>query len=87
MTEQRRERENVLRWVEKYDERYREFRVLIDEQLGGTLDRQALRDIYAADRRVQEARAEFIRVLDRWARLTEQGANPQPAPRVGPTYG
>jgi len=87
MTGQGRERENVWYWAEKYDERYREFHELINEQLGGSLDRQALRDMYAADRRVQEARTEFIRALDHWARLTEQGTGSQPLPRVGPTYG
>lgn len=85
--EQKKERENVWRWAEKYDERYREYRELINEQLGGNLDSQALQDIYAADRRVQEARTEFIHALDVWARLTEQGHVPQPEPRVGPTYG
>ena len=87
MTYQKKERDAVWRWSEKYDERYREFRELLNEQLGGSLDPQALSDINVADRRVQEARAELIRALDVWARLSSQGAAAQPKPRVGPTYG
>jgi len=87
VTYQKKERDAVWRWAERYDERYREFRELLNEQLGGSLDPQALADINAADRRVQEARTELIRALDVWGRLSMQGTAAQPAPRVGPTYG
>ncbi|MFW6055860.1 MAG: hypothetical protein ACOC9B_00920 [Chloroflexota bacterium] len=88
MTQQRKERDNVWRWAEKYDEHYRQFRELINEQLGGSLDPQALKDIYAADKRVHEARTELIRALTVWATLAQQQSTArQPQPRVGPTYG
>ena len=87
MTQQKKERENLWRWAEKYDQRYREFRELLNEQLGGDLDPQAVKDIHAADRRVQEARSELMRVLTVWSTLAEQGARSQPKPRVGPTFG
>ena len=87
MTKQQKERDDVWRWSEEYDERYREFRELINEQLGGSLDPKALKDIYESDRRVQEARTEFIRVLEVWGRLSEQSGPPEPKPRIGPTYG
>lgn len=90
MTQQKKERDNVWRWAAKYDENYRQFRELVNEQLGGSLDSQALKDIYAADKRVQEARTELIRALAVWATLAQQQTSDrsrQPEPRVGPTYG